>query len=141
MNGRNKLGNAVIQILDNFKLWFLGKVEPSFGGSNLKAHNLKKNITNISLMLAIGDSHKETETTLTEMFSLMKKQCNGKRGTLLTNGKANIFYINNANYWICSVCCRWDDGGWSCDAYSMTVDKDDEWLAGSRVFSRSPLSA
>ena len=118
----------------NFETNFLGKVEPAFGGSELKVHKLLEKALDKPIIEELGGEAK-AETTLTEMFSLMKVQGHGQEGPLLTNGWANIFYIRDVNGVLWAVGCYWFGLGWFCDAYS--VDRPDDWLADNQVVSRN----
>ena len=78
----------------------------------------------------------KVETTLSEMFSLIRKQPDGEEGVLLNNGWANILYIRDQNGVLRAVGVRWGDGGWGVDAGS--VEDSGGWDAGHQVFSRKP---
>jgi len=120
---------------DNFSIWFLGKIEESFGGSTLWCGKLRKASVDAPILSELGGEAK-AETSLTEMFALMEKQANGEDGILLTNGYANIFYIRDINDVLRAVGCSWNDDGWFVDA--RFVEYPSEWGAGRQVFSRNP---
>jgi hypothetical protein len=79
---------------------------------------------------------KVAETTLTEMFALLQKQANGKKGDLLTSGYANIFYVRDRTGVLRAVGADWYDAGWS--VYAFEVSSPHAWRAGFQVFSRNP---
>ena len=119
---------------DNFKENFLGKIEESFAGSTLRYGRLKKSSVDAPIIAELGGEVK-AETSLAEMFALMRQQPSGESGALLTNGYANIFYIRDKNRMLWAVYCNWDDGVCNVDAYS--VDNPLGWGDGLQVFSRS----
>lgn len=121
----------------DFETHFLGKVEPAFGGSELKVHKLLGKTLDKPIIDYLGGEEK-AETTLTEMFSLMKVQGHGQEGPLLTNGWTNIFYIRDVNGVLWAVDCRWDGGGWDCDVRS--VEGPGEWYAAYQVISRNSVT-
>jgi len=77
----------------------------------------------------------KAETTLFEMYQLLKKQASGGEGELLTNGYANIFYIKDMSGVLRAVSGNWGDGGWR--VYAIAVEDPGDWDAGYRVFSRN----
>ena len=120
---------------DNLKAWFADKVEGTRSGvSSLRYHTLTKDTLDAPIIAGLGGEAK-AETTIGEVWSLMERQPNGKRGKLLTNGYANIFYVRDANGVLCAVNVYWYDDGWRVLADS--VERPYRWLAGLRVFSRN----
>ncbi|MCL5407035.1 MAG: hypothetical protein M1429_00860 [Patescibacteria group bacterium] len=123
---------------DNFKNAFLangGKVETSIFDSKLRPYRLKKASVDGPIIADLGGEEK-VETTLAEMFTLMKAQGCGRRGILLTNGYANIFYVRDAKGILWVVSCAWfsDDQFWLVRAYPITDLST--WNAERQVFSR-----
>jgi hypothetical protein len=88
------------------------------------------------IIAELGGEEK-SETTLSEMFSLMEKQGKGEDGVLLNNGYANIFYIRDLAGVLRAVGVRWGGGGWGVGADS--VGGPDRWDGGYRVFSRNSV--
>ena len=126
---------------DNFKDWFLEKVEQPFVGSTLKYGKLSRSSVDGPILAELG-GEAEAETTLTELYSLMEVQKNGENGTLLTNGYANIFYVRDVTGTLRAVYAYWSDDGWSVDA--RAVARPAAWRDVRQVFSRdfrSPLAA
>lgn len=125
---------------DNFKDWFLsgdGKIEDSINEQTLRYAKLRKSSFDLRIITELGGEEK-SETTLTEMFCLMKKQRNGESGTLLNNGYANIFYIKDSADVLRPVRVCWDDGGWRVDAFSL--EDPNGWCGGKyRVFYRNSV--
>lgn len=136
----NTKRNAPVKIsvvLDDFTNWFLlgdGKTEYPITEQTLRYHRLCKASVDGPIITELGGEEK-SETTLTEMFSLMEKQKNGEDGVLLNNGYANIFYIKDQTGVLRAVYVRWYDGGWG--VYSYSVENQGKWSDVSRVFSRS----
>ena len=124
-------------IWDNFTNWFLaddGKIEEPINEQTLRYGNLTKSSVDGPIIEELGGEAK-AETTLSELYDLLKKQAKGEEGDLLTNGYANIFYIKDTSGVLRAVSVRWGGGGWSVYAYS--IEPSDDWVAGSRVFSRN----
>lgn len=124
-------------IWDNFTNRFLagnGKIEEPLGEQVLRYGNLTKNSVDGPIIEELGGEAK-AETTLTELYDLLKKQANGEDGDLLTNGYANIFYIRDIEGVLRAVRVYWFDCGW--DVYASSVGRPYVWHAGSRVFSRN----
>jgi hypothetical protein len=124
-------------IWDNFTNWFLagnGKIEEPLGEQELRYGNLTKNSVDGPIIDELGGEAK-VETTLTELYDLLKRQANGEEGVLLTNGYANIFYIRDTSGVLRAVRVGRLDDGWLVIAYS--VETPHAWSAGRRVFSRN----
>jgi hypothetical protein len=119
-----------------------GKIEDPLGEQKLRygdlvkpARDLPAEEGGIAIIPELGGEAK-AETALTELHDLLKKQGNGeKEGDLLTDIRANIFYIRNIQGVLRAVGVHWCGGGWVVRAYS-TSDPDG-WVAGRRVFSRN----
>lgn len=128
----------------NFIKWFLsgnGKIEdPISEPCGLRYARLRQPYTDRRIIKELGGKAK-AETTLTEMFSLMKKRKNrkknGKVGILLDNGWTNIFYIKDQNGVLRAVFVFWCDDGWYVCASS--VESPHGWHGGHRVFSRNSV--
>ena len=124
---------------DSFTEWFLsgsGKTEDPISEQTLRYHKLRKSSVDGPIITELGGEEK-SETTLTEMFSLMEKQKDGEDGVLLNNGYANIFYIRDQAGVLRTVIVLWSGNGWNILAYS--VDDPHWWPSGSQVFSRNSV--
>ncbi len=124
-------------IWDNFTNWFLAgdsKTEEPLGEQELRYGNLNRNSVDGPIIEELGGEAK-AETTLTELYDLLKKQASGEEGVLLTNGYANIFYIRDTSDVLRAVSVDWHAGGWS--VFALSVEDPDDWGAGRRVFSRN----
>lgn len=138
----NTKRNAPVKISvvrDNFTSWFLsgdGKTEDPISEQTLRYHKLRKSSVDGPIITELGGEEK-SETTLTEMFSLMEKQKNGEDGVLLNNGHANIFYVRDQAGVLRTAQVRWHDDGWNVYAYS--VEDPNRWRDGIQVFSRNSV--
>lgn len=134
--------NAPVKISylgDNFTAWFLnndGKIEDPITEQTLRYHKLRQSSVDGPIITELGGEEK-SETTLSEMFSLMEKQKHGEDGVLLNNGYANIFYIKDQNGVLRAVLVSWDGGGWFVSAVS--VEDPGRWRDGRQVFSRNSV--
>jgi hypothetical protein len=120
---------------DNFINWFLEKTEEPFPGSTVWGRNLEKDSVDGPILVELGGQEK-AETTLFELFIMMKRQAKGENGRLLTNGYANIFYIRDINGILRAVSVYWYGSGWRVRAHS--VEATNPWCADDRVWSRVP---
>lgn len=137
---RDTGGKAKVKISyfgGNFTSWFLngdGKTEDPISEQTLHYYKLRQYSVDGPIIDELGGAEK-SETTLSEMFSLMEKQGKGEDGVLMNNGCANIFYPKDSAGVLRAVHLRWYDGGWRIDTYS--VDDPSMWSEGDRVFSRN----
>jgi len=120
---------------DNFKQWFGDMKVPAHPGSTLTFHTLARNTKDSEILAALG-GEESAETSLSEIWWLMTQQGRGQPGTLLTDGKANIFYVWDTNKVLRAVFVIYDDNGWGVDA--VGIGRDD-WGSGRRVFSRDSM--
>lgn len=130
---KNTPGSVQLYYLgDNFKSNFLAKVEQNVAVQTLRSHRLTKASVDEPILGELGD---KATTALAHLWELLKKQPKGEKGILLSNGYANIFYIEDMKGHLWAVFAYWYAGhGWSVDAYS--VSGPGRWSAGYRVFSR-----
>ncbi len=132
-------GRAEIRISfisHNFEEWFLAKVEDPFPGSTVYGYKLNKSLADTLTALEFYGKEKEkvVETTLVELFSVMKRQADGRTGALLINGRANTFYVRDINNVLRVVKILWYDGGWYLRSFSLNYD---EGRVGNQVFCSS----
>ncbi|MFA6340865.1 MAG: hypothetical protein WCX27_01320 [Candidatus Paceibacterota bacterium] len=118
----------------NFDEWFLGKTEKPIAKQELHYAKLLKRSADGPIIEELGGEAK-AETTLSEMYSLMENQKDGRDGVLLNNGSANIFYIKDKNEVLRAVGVHWRGDGWCVDADS--VEDPDAWYDGGQFFSRN----
>ncbi len=132
-----KDGGICSYLSDNFVSWFLangGKIEGLISDGELQYHKLTKRSVDCPIIEELGGEAK-ARTCLAKMFDLMSKQAGGEEGTLLTNGWANIFYINDLSGVLRAVPVLWDGAGWRVDAHSVGYPFG--WCGGCQVFSRN----
>lgn len=134
---KKKAKVKISYISNTFKEWFLGKIENPFSGSTVSGRKLEKSSVDGPVLAELG-GNETAKTTLTEMYAAIGAQPNGESGDLLTNGWANIFYIEDINGTLRAVHVRWRGVGWDVGAYS--VGSPNEWYADSRVFFRNSLA-
>ena len=106
-----------------------GKVETDVAEATLRVHRLIEASVNASIIAELGNE--VAETTLAQIYQLLKAQGHGQQGALLTNGFANVFYVGD---W--AVCCRWIS---DCDSWVVCARpfvSPDGWGAGRQVVSR-----
>ena len=131
----HKVKIKIAWIGDNFKNWFLGKIETSAPKVMLCYSRLTRSELDGPIMAELGDE--TSETTLAAVYALIERQANGEPGPLLTNGYANIFYVRDANGVLRAVRVYWHayDRGWGVHARSVSYPYG--WNDGNRVFSRN----
>ena len=115
---------------ENFQNNFLGKVEDPQGKTTLRISKFKKNSLDQPILDELGS---KAETTLANIWELLKKQPNGQSGKLLTNGYVNIFYVRDAKGVLWAVGVHWSSGGWH--VFACSVGHPHEWRGGHQVFS------
>lgn len=122
----------------NFKRYLLGKTEEAVPETTLRIHQLVKGSVDGPITAELG-AEQIVETTLGQMFEMMKKQAHGEEGDLLVNGNAIIFYIRDINGQLWAVYCRWDSDYryWYVEARSVAYPR--AWRDGRRVISRDSL--
>src|SRR3989344_3662326 len=134
--------NALVKISfigDNFAGWFLagdGKIEGPREETKLRYHKLLESSVDGPIIQELGGEER-SETTLSEMFFLMKTQKNGEAGVLLNTGYANIFYITDRAGMLRSVFVYWFGDGWC--VYASSVLYPFRWFVGRHVFSRNSV--
>lgn len=134
--------NALVKISgfgSNFTDWFLsgnGKIEEPITRQVLRSMKLLKSSVDGPIIAELG-GEAEAETTLTELYALMKLQANGQKGALLNNGWWNIFYIKDQTGVLRAVDVGWSGDGWSVGASSVGGPR--VWSGGGQVFSRNSV--
>lgn len=132
----NTSKDAPVQISrlgDNFKAWYLDKIERPRPKTTFCCRKLQRISRDILIFAEFGSKEK-AETTLSEMFTLLKQQGHRENGHLLTNGHVNIFFVYDNEDMQCLVHTQWSINGWDVDARSKMFPR--EWHVGSQVFSR-----
>jgi hypothetical protein len=119
---------------DNFKANFLQKVESDeVAAEDLAINKLLENAYDPAIITALGGEAK-VEITLGQFFAAFAKQPNGEKGTLLTNGYANVGYVRDIKGVLWAVRGDWSDDGWHFDANPL--DGPSRWSDGNQFLSR-----
>jgi hypothetical protein len=125
-NFKTKKDGGICSYLgDNFKLWFLGKIEEPRQESELKYSKLTRSSVDKPILAELGNT---ADVTLGEVFYLMEA------GTLRKDAWY-ISYVVDANGNRRAVRVRWCGGGWF--VYARSVGDPSEWLADFVVCSRN----
>ena len=122
--------NGITYVGENFKEWFVPKVESPGVGITLHYAKLLEASLDAPIIEELGNT---TETMLAHIAALIKCQKTGKSGVLLTNGYANIFYVKDVMGVLRAVYVYWFGGGWGVLADSLSFPS--RWDDGYRVFS------
>ena len=119
---------------NNFKKYFLNKVEENILDTTLAIHRLEKRSLDDQIRKELGQEHEEI--ALDHCFDLLKNQSKGQVGLLLTDGCFKIAYIKGNDDKLWAVYAYWlsDDRYWHVDAYSVEYPSD--WIGGDLVVSR-----
>lgn len=115
----------------NFTTHFLDHVVGVRDGQVLSCHQTVENAYDIDIRTKLGV---DIETDLAGLWFLLKKQLEGHKDVLRTDGYTNIFYITDKTSVVraVDVCLR--DGGWSFCSGTLGCCR---WDAGDHVFSRN----
>jgi len=120
----------IVSYNDGFRDFFLayrgGVVETDIAETYLRVRKFTHWASSEQVIAEIGEE--VVETSLAQMFELMKAQGRGQQGILLTNIHKNIFLIRSADGILREVCCYWHDGwcggGWMVAAGSIWSEWD-----------------
>jgi len=115
--GKATDGVKIAWLGSNFENNFLGKTEQNVAPATLRIQKLKKDSLDTPIISELGDT---AETTLAQLWELLKLQGSGQGGKLLVNGRANIAYIRDKNDLLSAVLayCYADCGGGDVGAIS-----------------------
>lgn len=127
---------------NNFKTHFLkgsGKIELDVPAATLNAYKLREASVDGPILAALSGKD-AAKTSLAYMAQLIKAQAKGQEGVLLTNGWANIFYIEDYNGGLWTVDCGWVSGDQAWYVLADPVSYPDGWVADSQIFSPAVLA-
>ena len=129
-----KPGVRIAYLGDNFEEWFLPMVEQPTAEAVVNYSRLTRSELDRSILTSLGN-RPDLAIFLRQIYWLLGEQSNGEPGTLLNDGRANIFYASGLTR---VVHVRWHSGygGWCVRAGSVTYQSG--WGGGDRVFSRDP---
>lgn len=122
----------------DFEKWYLDMVERLAHPveTTLYCQTLLQDSTDDAIIAELGGSAK-AETSLGEIWDLLKRQPNGEDGVLVTNNRsANVFFVigKDGRLQAVSAFCRVD--GWTLASFRIGSLFKRE--AGNQVFSRNP---
>lgn len=115
---------------------FLGKQEKvKSNKSTLRIHALRRKSKEGPIIDELGGEDK-SETTLAEVFALIKKQGKCEKGKLLNTGGKNIFFVRDVNNQLQSICVfsLGTSTSWAVIHLSNSKNSQD-WSVGDFVFS------
>lgn len=119
---------------DDFKRSFLGKVEENVSAATLNLHRVEKDSLDKDIRAELGTECEKI--TLGQFYQMLAKQPRGESGPLLTDGCANIAYIEDTNDNLWAVHASWSSNydHWRVHARSVTHPR--RWYGGDQVVSR-----
>lgn len=131
--GENNPAGIKFYLWPDFSRLFLGKTEENVPTANITIHTLVRSLLDAPIMDKLGE---RKIIKLTQFYALVKAQAHGEAGPLLTNGYANIAYIEDAEDNVWAVGAGWDRGrrGWSFGAGPVAGPR--AWGAGRQVLSQ-----
>lgn len=110
---------------------FMGKVEDDTGDASFQTYVLNASSSDRDILAKLGQGH---ESSLVDVWCLLRQQPNGNSGALQTNSTPNIFFVRDVAGELGVVDAIWGGAGWEIGA-SPVGDKP-RWSSGTRVFSR-----
>ncbi len=87
------------------------KSKITLGEQTILYGSIGKNIANVSIVEELIYEAK-VETTLMDLWDLLKKKNKGQEDVLLNNGYSNVFFIRHTFGALRIVQARWIDEGW-----------------------------
>jgi hypothetical protein len=109
---------------------FAIKVEAA-GITSLQTYFLRSPSNDRDIIAELGNAH---ETSLADVWCLLRQQAKGEEGALQTNSVPNIFFVRDGAGELGVVDAVWGGAGWEIGA-SPVGDKR-TWAPGTRVISR-----
>lgn len=136
VNTANRAPGRIYIFENRFKKWFLSKTEDQVGETTLRCHTLGENSLNAPIVAELGGEER-AETTLAQIFAIIKVKWNAEEGTPLTSCFSNIFYVRDAKG-VLRVVSVFKDcfGSWHVEAYPFMNRL--KWSYCARIFSRNP---
>jgi hypothetical protein len=110
---------------------FTGKVEGDTGGTSFRTYVLNSSSSDQEILAELGQGH---ESSLVDVWCLLRQQPSGDGGALQTSSNPNIFFVRDLAGELGVVDASWGGVGWEIGA-SPVGDKR-RWPSGTRVFSR-----
>lgn len=128
---KNSDGVKFSYVDHDFDFHLRNKIEQNVKTTTLKAFMLKKDMSYPETMATLGP---EIETTLYCLWNLLKQQPRGEKGTLLTNGERNYFFIRDMRERLLVLSVSWSSG-WVMNVY-LPEQSGGKTETGKLVFSQ-----
>lgn len=112
-----------------FSEHFVPKTEPNHGSSLLRSHTVQRTSRDIEIIAELGTRH---ETTLGDLWCLLRQQSHGEAGMLRTDTRPNVLYIRSTAGLLFTIDALWGGAGWELGASSAEGFRTE----GSLVISR-----
>lgn len=112
-----------------FSEHFVPKTEPDRSSSLLRSHTVRRTSRDIEIIAELGTRH---ETTLGDLWCLLKQQSHGEAGMLRTDTRPNVLYIRSTAGLLFTIDALWGGAGWELGASSAEGFRTE----GSLVISR-----
>lgn len=120
-----------LYVWDSFRERFdLEALSQSVGGRPYVASLLKSNAYDRDIRRELPENNL---SALEDIAGFIEAQPNGKEGFLLTNGYANIFYVEGRNGEVFAVGVLWVSDGRGWFVYDWLLDEFGLWDAGRQV--------
>uniref|UniRef100_Q07R16 Uncharacterized protein n=1 Tax=Rhodopseudomonas palustris (strain BisA53) TaxID=316055 RepID=Q07R16_RHOP5 len=123
-------GVAIAWLGATFKQRFIAKTEQPALPTTLQPFHLRRAARASEIAVWLGD---RGETTLGDLWCLLKVQPNGEAGALATTSAPNLFFIRDRDGKLWTVDVLWGGPGWEIGA--SAIDGDRPWDAGAQAFS------
>jgi hypothetical protein len=116
----------------DFQAHFADMVEENVPVATIVGSRLEKNSRDAPILAKLGSKAK---IKLAHFYTLLQKQAHGEDGILLTNGYANVAYIEDGKGVLWAVRASWHSRCryWGVHAYS--VEDPGPWRGGRQVLS------
>lgn len=104
---------------DNFSNAFINRVENNVAPRRCGSVSFSNGSSEIELDDVVRDYFGTTDMMLAHIYHFMMIQGHGEKGSLLTNGSANIF-IADRDGQLRAIYVLWDNRGWCINAFNPT---------------------
>ncbi len=130
---KNNPAGVKFYLWSGFSSRFLGKVEENVPPATIATHTLLRSSLDAPIMAELGD---RKVIKLAQFCALIKAQAHGEAGPLLTNGYANIAYIEDVEGNLWAVYASWYSVNRKWFVFARSVTGPDGWDAGCQVLSQ-----
>ncbi|MFH1769701.1 MAG: hypothetical protein ABH833_03500 [Parcubacteria group bacterium] len=117
----------------NFRNYFLEKVEENVPTGEFAIQRLERSVKDDAILRELGD---KAEVVLAHFYELIKRQPQGQEGDLLTDGRANIFYVRDAENMVWAVSAGWHSVSRKWYLNANPIDYPRSWCVGHHVISQ-----